>query len=37
MVVTLPQGVLKEWLRAPLEGCMELLQSYPADRLTTQP
>lgn len=36
MVVILPNGVHKDWLRAPAADSMEFMRAYPADRLVAE-
>ncbi|WP_373187949.1 SOS response-associated peptidase [Halopseudomonas sp.] len=37
MVVILPNGVIRDWLKAPAANSMEFMRPYPADRLTATP
>lgn len=38
MVVILPKGAYRDWLKAALGESMEFMRQYPADRMTvTQP
>lgn len=37
MVVILPNGVMRDWLKAPANESMEYMRQYPADRLTAEP
>ncbi len=33
MTVILPNGLIRDWLKAPPEQSMEFMRQYPADRL----
>lgn len=37
MVVILPNGLIRDWLKAPAANSMEFMRPYPADRLTATP
>ncbi len=36
MVVILPNGLIQDWLRAPVERSMDFMRQYPADRLQAE-
>jgi putative SOS response-associated peptidase YedK len=37
MVVILPNGVIRDWLKASANQSMEFMRQYPADRLSAEP
>lgn len=37
MVVILPNGVIRDWLKASARQSMEFMRQYPADRLSAEP
>ena len=37
MVVILPNGVIRDWLKASANESMDYMRQYPADRLTVEP
>lgn len=37
MVVILPNGVIRDWLKASANESMDYMRQYPADRLTAEP
>lgn len=36
MVVILPNGLIQDWLRAPVERSMDFMRQYPADQLQAE-